>query len=279
MNLKLYDALFAGRLAHVLPDRLASWLEADSARMKAASSGVATTRTGIAVIPVRGILTLHPVETIFGDFGGRTTLLRRRFDDAMADESVGAIVLDVDSPGGLIDGVPELADHIRSARGSKPIVAVANTLMASAAYWLAAQADEVVATPSAEIGSVGVYVHHIEFTKQFQDAGVKSTILRATNSPRKIEANPFEPLSEEAHDHLIDVIDQAQNQFEKAVAAGRNVKQPDVRENFGGGVLMTARDAVRAGLADRVATIEQTIAGLVKKPRQTRRRRSSLAFI
>ena len=78
------------------------------------------------------------------------------FDRAAADSSIGAIVLNIDSPGGSVYGVEELADKIYKARGTKPVYAVANSLAASAAYWIGSAASQLYVTPSGEVGSIGV---------------------------------------------------------------------------------------------------------------------------
>ena len=88
------------------------------------------------------------------------------------------------------------AQALLDARGTKPITAIANTLAASAAYWLATAADELVVTPSAEIGSIGVFAAHRDFSVALHNAGLKTTLISA--GKYKVEANPFEPLSAEA---------------------------------------------------------------------------------
>jgi ClpP class serine protease len=89
----------------------------------------------------------------------------------MADESIGAIVIQIDSPGGNVAGTPEVARKIYEARGKgKAIIAQADSLMASAAYYIGAAADEIVATPSSEVGSIGVYAVH-EDASGYERAG------------------------------------------------------------------------------------------------------------
>src|SRR5439155_18801629 len=114
----------------------------------------------IAVLPIHGVIV--PRAGMFSDVSGATSAegLTARFNSAMADPRVRAIALDLDSPGGAVQGIQELGDAIYAARGTKPIVAVANHLAASAAYWLASQADELVVTPSGEVGSIRVLAVH-----------------------------------------------------------------------------------------------------------------------
>ena len=135
----------------------------------------------IAVLPLMGVIAQRAsmVQGMSGPSGTGLDQFLASFDAAMADESISAIVLDVDSPGGAIYGVQEAADHIAGARGTKRIIAVANAQMASAAYWLSSAADEVVATPSGEVGSIGVYTVHSDLSAAYGREGVKQTVIKA----------------------------------------------------------------------------------------------------
>lgn len=179
------------------------------------------------------------------------------FRQLVADPEVTGILLDVDSPGGQISGIPELAEEIRAARGTKPIVAIANTLMASAAYWLASQADEIVVTPSSLTGSVGVVMGHEDVSAMLEQDGVKITLIHA--GEHKVETWPSVPLTDDAHAHLQHLVDDAYGTFTTAIAKGRGISAADVRANFGGGRVFSPKDAVRAGMADRVDTYENTV--------------------
>lgn len=201
----------------------------------------------------------------------------RAFDAAAADPDVTAIVIDVDSPGGAVDLVPETAAKIRSARREdRPIIAVANTLAASAAYWVASAADELVVTPSGEVGSIGVYMMHEDLSRALEAEGVAVTFI--SEGPRKVEANPFEPLTAEARIALQANVRHYYDMFVRDVAKHRGVPVAMVRadpekseEHFGGGRVLTAEEAVRRGMADRVDTLEGTLARL-QSPRRSKRR-------
>ncbi len=93
-------------------------------------------------------------------------------DARSVDFNIDTIVLDVDSPGGNYYGTPETSSKIRAARDSKPIIAVANSLAASAAYWIASAADEIVVTPSGDVGSIGVLAVHTDFSAANEKIGV-----------------------------------------------------------------------------------------------------------
>lgn len=180
------------------------------------------------------------------------------FDQALADESVIAIVLNVDSPGGAVRGTPELAAKIFAARGQKPIIAVANSLMASAALWIGSAADEIVATPSAAIGSIGVLAIHTDTSKADAKEGVKRTIL--TTAPYKAEL--YKPLTEEARARVQAELQTLHEMFVGAVAKHRGVTTAKVESDFGQGRTLLAAEALQAGLVDRIATLDQVLAEL-----------------
>lgn len=220
---------------------------------------------GIAILGLQGALSNRGSMASF-----RASLAR-----AVANADVGTIVLDVDSPGGTVAGTAETAAAVAEAAGQKRVIAVADSLMASAAYWIGAQASEVVVSPSAEVGSIGVLAVHMDLSKALEDFGVKTTIMRST--PFKAEGSPFEPLTEEARASIMGSVNEAHDDFVRAVAAGRGVSLTKVREDFGQGRVVSAQRAVAVGMADRVATMTEVLAGLTAGSRKYRRR-SALAF-
>jgi signal peptide peptidase SppA len=217
----------------------------------------------VAVLPLTGIITPRGsfFSLLFGGACGGLQGFRESFADAVNNPDVGAIVIEVDSPGGLVDLVPETAADLREARGSKPIIAVANTTAASAAYWLAAQADELVVTPSGEAGSIGVYMVHEDWSGFNTNMGVEPTYIKAGRY--KTDGNPDEPLSETAAAQWQQEVDDLYAMFVADVAAGRNASEDAVRAGYGEGRTLLAARAVEAGLADRVDTIEDVIDGLL----------------
>ncbi|MCC7371633.1 MAG: S49 family peptidase, partial [Chloroflexi bacterium] len=128
---------------------------------------------------------------------------------------------------------------------------------ASAAYWIASSADEIVVTPSGEVGSIGVFTAHEDISAALEAEGVTVTLISA--GKYKTEGNPFEPLSEEARGAIQARVDDYYSMFVRAVARGRGVKPADVRGGFGQGRVVGADEAVRLGMADRVGTMAQTV--------------------
>lgn len=219
------------------------------------------TKSTVAILPLFGVLA--PRASLMSEISGATSLERFAavFSAAVADQEIDAILINVDSPGGTTDLVPETAAIVRDALGSKPIVAIANTHACSAAYWIGCQADEFVVTPSAMVGSIGVFAAHTDMSVLEEKAGVKTTLISA--GKYKVETNPFEPLSEEARAAIQARVDDAYAMFVADVALGRGVSEASVRSGFGEGRPVTAQAAVDGGMADEVATFEATVAKLV----------------
>jgi signal peptide peptidase SppA len=215
----------------------------------------------VAVLPVNGPIMQKPDlwMRLFG-IGTSTEGLGRAIDTLVNDPSVKAIVLDVDSPGGSVSGVEELGDKIREARDRKPIIASANAFMASAAYHIGASASEVVASPSALVGSIGVWRMHVDFSEALEADGIAVTLISA--GEKKVDGNQFEPLSERALADAQAQVDSYYATFVDAVAAGREVSPADVRGGFGRGGMVRSAEAKRLGMVDRVETFDQTLARL-----------------
>lgn len=235
-------------------------------RIAAASNGPrrgAQRAQGVAVLPVYGVISQR--MTLMTAMSGGTSVegLTRAFREAMADPDIGALVLDVDSPGGSVEGITELATEIRAARGGdKPIVAVANAVMASAAYWLASQADEVVASPSAQVGSIGVYGHHLE-TSRADDAAGETWTLISAGEGKEVNSSHV-PLSDAGKAELQAMADSYYSLFVTDVAAGRGVPKAKVTGDWKAQTL-AAKAAKAAGLVDRVDTLDATVRRLVGK--------------
>ena len=227
------------------------------------------TSNAIAVIPIFGTIT--PRATGFSEMSGGTSVqgIRKALNEALNDDAVGTILLEVDSPGGIVDGVPELADEIRAARGTKPIIAHANTMAASAAYWLAAQADELIVTPSGEVGSIGVLMSHVNQGPFTEAMGLEVTYIYTPKY--KVEGNPYESLSDDTRDYLQGTIDEFYSMFTSAVAKGRGTTPAAVRKDFGEGRMVMARQAKTLGMVDRVESFPDTLARLSGTRKRSRR--------
>ncbi|HVL73327.1 MAG TPA: S49 family peptidase [Beijerinckiaceae bacterium] len=253
-------------------------LAVDPERVARAAAPRDERRAGaVVVIPVTGIIVPRTVSTWFGALPGQDGL-RARVAAAARNPDIGAIVLDVDSPGGIVNGTAETAAAVREAAAQKPVVAVANGLMASAAYWLASGATEIVLAPNAEVGSIGILAAHQSYAKLHERLGVETTVVSAGRY--KAEATPFAPLSDEAKAALQARADAAYETFAADVAAGRRASVSKVKTGYGEGRVLEGARALAAGLADRIATLDQVVAELLagRGAAKSFRRRSALAF-
>jgi signal peptide peptidase SppA len=232
----------------------------------------------VAVLPLQGVLSANGVRF----FGRQLTPGMNTFRQAIAaaadNPEVGAIVIDADSPGGTVAGTPETADAVRQAAAKKPVVAMVDTVTASAAYWIVSQASQIWANPSAELGSIGVMGTHIEFSRALDQEGITATVIRSKNAAFKNEANPFEPLSEAALAALQASADEAETGMLATIATGRKMKPDQVAEHFGQGRMMSAARAKDAGMVDRVGSMADLLSSLRTSSGAIRRRFSTLAF-
>jgi capsid assembly protease len=244
---EVFDSLAGALAAGELPER-----EALGSRRSLETHG------DLAVIPLRGLITPRGsfLSIPFGGGGGLQSF-RQSLREALANDDISAILIDVDSPGGSTDLITETAEEIRAAREKKPITAIANTDAGSAAYALVAQANELIVTPSGEVGSIGVFMLHWDESGLNERIGINPTYIYAGR--HKIEGNPDEPLDEEAKAAFQAVVDEFHDIFVADVAMGRGVSEDTVRKEFGEGRMVTAKKAVALGMADRVETYEATV--------------------
>lgn len=225
----------------------------------------------IAIVPVWGALSPDGYwGTSLDDLARTVTLLDN-------NPNVSKILLNVTSPGGTVTGTPEAADAIRAVRdrGETKIVALANGLMASAAMWIGAAAEEVVITPSGEAGSIGVIAAYADWSKAYESAGIKVDIMRTPRN--KARFSGVEPMTEEMRQHVETRIGQSYEKFKRAMASNRGIRIDQVEGKFGGGEMLRAEDAVEAGLVDRIGTLDQTIARMVGNRKAPAGARAALA--
>jgi capsid assembly protease len=180
-------------------------------------------------------------------------------EHAMANPDVHAVLLNFDSPGGEAQGAFEFADRLAALRGQgKRIVAMADGMAASAAYLAAAAAAEIVLTPSAYVGSIGVVMRHVDFSQALASDGVKVTHIYA--GAHKVDGNPYEPLPAAVRADMQAEIDSLYEMFIQSVSANRRLDPAAVRKTqaqvYRGGA------ALAVGLADRLGTTDQVIAEL-----------------
>lgn len=224
---------------------------------------------GVAIVPLQGTISYR--ANLLTNFSGGTSAEKfaATLERLADDPDVSAIVIHADTPGGTAEGLVETGNRIFALREKKPIVAVADPWMASAGYWLGSQATELVVSDSGSVGSIGVYTVHTDYSKADEAAGFTRTIIRAGRL--KAAGNSYEPLDDEARALIQEDVDEIYRAFVDAVARGRSVSAKVVRDTFGEGKMINAKKAVSLGMADRVATLRETVSRL-----QSSRARKSL---
>lgn len=197
-----------------------------------------------AIIPITGIIgkRVSAIEAMCGVTD--VDSLATAFTSANADPAVERIVLHIDSPGGTVTGVPELAALIAGSK-SKPVLAVSDTLIGSAAYWLAAAADEIRITPTANVGSIGVVAQVREAIGGSSDG---KTRLRVFRSGAHKMAGLDAPLTPEQAAHIQAGVDDLGAEFRAFVSASR----PRVPADAMQGLVYRGAASQRLGLVDSV---------------------------
>lgn len=212
----------------------------------------------VAILPVHGLIMPKASHMRMSESGTPLDAMMAEFRRLLANDDVKAIIMEHDSPGGRSDGLDEAAAEIHESRGIKPILAHVNTLSASASYYLASQADELIVSPSGRAGSIGVYTVHEDLSRMMEMRGIKREIIRS--GPNKAAVNPFGPLSEASREKLQGMVMHANGQFVSAVARGRKVSKADVNEKFGGGDMFDPPELLKRGMVDRIASMKDTLA-------------------
>lgn len=207
------------------------------------------------IIPILGVISRR--QNLMTASGGTSIEgLTSAFRDALNNDACNAIIFAIDSPGGSVDGVEEFAAEVRAARGTKPIVSVADVHAHSAAYYIGSAAQEFVVSPSGQVGSVGVIFAHRDLSKAAEMAGERTTLITAGKF--KGEGHPSAPLTEEAAAHFQGQADEYYRMFVHAVARGRGVSMDTVRSDYGQGRSVMAKAALAAGMVDRIDTLDNT---------------------
>jgi signal peptide peptidase SppA len=251
-------------------------LEANAVRAMTPAVASAQTPAGVLILNVSGIIRPRASEyaELMG-YGCSVERLRARIREAVNDQGIAAIVLRMDTPGGVTSGLAELHADILKAREVKPIIAMVETMCASAGYWIASACSEIVAMQSALIGSIGVVTSHTDVTAMNEQMGVKVTLVATT--PEKIERYPDVALSEDAQAHLEGLINAELKLFIGAVAKGRGLKPQEVLDRYGRGRTFLTGEAKNMGMVDRIGTMESVLAGLAKTARGSRAPRAHIS--
>ena len=224
----------------------------------AAARGYDVSTNGIAIISITGTLVRRTVGLEAQSGLTSYAEIAEQVQQAVADSSVRAIILDLDSPGGEAGGVFDLADQIYAARQAKPVWAVANEDAFSAAYALAASAERLYVTRTGGVGSIGVIAMHLDQSQADTDEGLKYSPIFA--GAHKNDYSPHEPLADPARASLQAEVDRVYGLFVEGVARGRNLPAEAVRATEA--ALFFGENGVDAGLADKIGTFEDALSDL-----------------
>ena len=227
-----------------------------------------TVQDGVAVIPVQGAIAkkMNMFSRISG--GVSTQLVGNDITTALNDPAVKGIVLNIDSPGGTVDGTFELAEMIYQARGKKPIIAFSDGMICSAAYVIASACDKIhISGDTNPVGSIGVVAAHRDYSGLETQRGIKTTEITAGKYKRI--ASGFEPLTEEGRADIQDKLDYLYGIFVDTVARNRGVSTKRVLSEMADGRIFIGKQAIKAGLADGVSTLPMIIADMQKRPTKT----------
>lgn len=217
---------------------------------------VSTTKNGqnVAMIPVMGALTKRGDLCSYGmrDYIGM-------IDRANKSDKVAAILLDVESPGGTVDGTNEFGMSVKSS--AKPIVAFGDGMVASAAYWVASQAREIIANKNnaTEFGSIGVLYIHENYQAYIQKEIGSVEIIRAPQSVDKARVNVIEPLSDDQRLDIRAELKDIAKEFISTVKKGRGARLQTGEENIFTGKMYPAGEAQTMGMIDSMDTLQGAI--------------------
>lgn len=252
------DALAIAREGEARRELLGTVRAGDFAELAAQAEREPAIVRGAALVQVHG--PMLPRASRFDEifFGAVSTFgLEAELRALAANDDVESIVLDIDSPGGSVTGLPELAATVRDVRKSKPVIAIANTKALSAAFWLAAQADTIVAVESSLLGSMGVFFKHADISEMLKAEGVKITQIAL--GARKLEFSSIGPLDEKAIERSTERVQMIFDRMVDDVAEGRGMPRAQVLKAFGSSRVFTAAESLKLGMIDRISPVAELL--------------------
>jgi len=268
MSLNIVNLSVNGAQPQMMEDAEAydsSAARADEARRQAVAE------TGVAMIPIHGVLVSRSTQLNLCETMTSYEQIRSQVSAALADPAVEHIAFDIDSPGGSTTGAFELADFLFEARGVKPMSAIVNFSAYSAAYLMASAIGDISMSRTSGVGSVGVIAKHLDQSARNEQMGVKVTTVYA--GAHKNDMSPHEPLTEQSMKFLTDMVQGYYAQFVEAVAKYRGISADAVRGTEAG--VMFGRAGVDIGFADRIETPQAAADRIAAQARATRAARTT----
>lgn len=215
------------------------------------------THGNVAVLHIEGSLIAGNAGfmRLFGAIGYAD--IQSALAEIAADKDIAAVLLNIQSGGGQVDGLEDTGDMIRALDATKPVFSYTGGVMGSAAYWMGASARHITAARTAQVGSVGTLIVHMERSQQLRQNGVTPTVVRY--GKYKALANPVEPLSEEGKKELQAIADEAGSIFVEYVAGRRGMTVEKFQATAGEGRVFMGRQALEVGLVDAVSNLSGAI--------------------
>lgn len=214
-------------------------------------------KSQIGLVPVLG--TMMKGQSSMG--GTSTIAARRAIRQAAADPNVSGILLAFDSPGGTSAGTADLAADVKAASRKKPVYAQIEDTAASAAYWVASQADRVFANaPTALVGNIGTYIVMEDTSAANEKNGVKE--IAFASGPLKVFGGGL-GITDAQHEHMQGVVNAIQAEFTAAVKSGRGLSESRL-EKVLSGAIYPAAEALKLGLVDGIQRMDATLEQLAK---------------
>lgn len=216
---------------------------------------------GTALIPLRGVLgqRMNLMSNMSG--GTSTEMFAADVRSAAADPAVQSIIVLADTPGGTVAGTQAAASAVRAVRGVKPIATLVQGVMASAGVWIGSASDLVVLdSKTSQIGSIGVVATHVDVSQREKEMGIKTTEIVAGKYKRA--ASQYGPLTETGQAMMQAQVDYLYSLFVADIAANRETTEADVLQRMADGRMFIGQQAIDAGLADQITSLEELISQL-----------------
>lgn len=227
---------------------------------------------GVAVLSISGVISNKANMFTRVSGGASAQLLQKQVESMRSDPRVRSAVLDFDTPGGNVLGIPALAESIKALAAEKPTVSVSTGMMASAGYWLGSAANAVYISGTTDyVGSIGVVATH-----QYDPRKDSGTTTEITAGKFKRMASDSGPLTAEGRAYMQQQVDHLYSVFVETVAQNRRASTEQVLANMADGKLFIGQQAIDAGLVDGVSTVDAMVERLATNPEPFAARRKAV---
>lgn len=211
----------------------------------------------IALVRIEGPISASGLsDSLFSGAGVSPEYVIDQLNEAVDDESVKAILLRVNSPGGTAAASQEIYQEVKRASEEKPVVVSIADLGASGAYWISCGADKIVANPASEVGSIGVIIILPNYQELYKKLGIDYVVI--SQGKYKDLGNPNRQLTDEEKVLLERQTEEIYGQFIEAVAEGRKLSRSEVKE-LATGFVFLGTEAKKLGLVDKIGNYQDAI--------------------